>query len=1700
MNPNSPTGHFLMLLSTMLSLSAGLEFTGSEGQWARYLRWDASSISNLSLQFKTSESKGMLLYFDDGGFCDFLLLAVSEGKLQLRVSIDCAETTVSSDKMVNDSHWHSAAINRHNLWTGLTVDGRNKAGEVRPQRQFMNIVSNLFLGGLPGDIRTSAITLPSVLEIPPFKGIITDLHYGSKLPTLINSQKVRLEMMGLCTRNPCENGGICSLADGETYCDCSRTGYVGRYCTEAVMRKPGLAHLKAEQARDENVATFRGSEYFCYDLSQNPIQSSSDEITLSFKTWQRNGLLLHTGKSADYVNLALKDGAVSLVINLGSGAFEAIVEPVNGKFNDNAWHDIKVTRNLRQQSGIGHAMVTISVDGILTTTGYTQEDYTMLGSDDFFYVGGSPSTADLPGSPVSNNFMGCLREVVYKNNDIRLELSRLARIVDPKMKLQGDVVFKCENVPTLDPINFESPDSYLALPKWNTKRVGSISFDFRTTEPNGLILFTHGMPQDRRDVKGQKSNKVDFFAVELLDGGLYLLLDMGSGTIKVKATQAKVNDGAWHHVDIQRDGRSGIISVNSRRTPFTASGENEILDLEGDLYLGGLPNNRAGLVLPTELWTAMLNYGYVGCVRDLFIDGRSKDIRQIAQSQNVTGVKYTCTKTTGKHCDSSPCKNNGVCKEGWNRFVCDCTGSGFWDSTCERESSILSFDGSMYMKVVMPNAMHTEAEDVSLRFMSQRAFGLLMAATSRESADTLRLELDSGRVKLTVNLDCVRINCNTSKGPEVLYAGQKLNDNEWHSVRVIRRGKNFRLVVDDDMAEGQMAGDHTRLEFNNVETGILTEKRFVSAPPSPFIGHLQSLKFNGMQYIDMCKNGDIDFCELNAHFGMRFIVADPVTFKTKGSFLGLATLQAYTTMHLFFQFKTTSPDGFIIFNSGDGNDFIAVELVKGFIHYVFDLGNGPSLLKGNSDSSLNDNQWHNVVITRDASNTHTLKVDAKSVTQNVNGAKNLDLKGDLFIGGLGPNMYQNLPKLVVSREGFQGCLASVDLNGRLPDLISDALFRTGQIDRGCEVAFTKADLQGPSTTCQEDSCANMGVCIQQWENFTCDCSLTSYTGTHCNDPGTTYIFGKGGGLITYTWPSNERPSTRTDRLAVGFSTTIKDGILVRIDSAPRLGDYIMLHIEQGKVGVTFNIGTVDISVKETTTPVNDGKYHLVRFTRNGGNATLQVDNWPINEHFPTGNSDIERYQMANKKIPFKYTRPVEDWLQEKGRQLTIFNTQATISIGGNDRKRPYQGQLSGLYYNGLKVLNMAAEGHANIRVNGSVRLVGDVPSSRGAARTTTSVPPEMSTTFIETTTTLSTTTTRKQRSPPTVQTTDDIVSSAECSSDDEDLEECDSGHTGGELVIPVLVEDPIDIPSVSTRSPFIPLPPTLRPVLTIIETTKESLAMATEAGVPCLSDRGSDDDCDGGDDGDDDDDDGMVISGFGSGEAFDSSLPPTDDEDFYTTFSLVTDKILTTSAYEGGYKALAPKWESKDLRPSKASESGRTTPTSSLPDNRGTPPAAVPSDTPPKLPAGKMNNREVKPPQPDIVLLPLPTSFDLDGTKPRGPFITSPMLRTVPAALPTMPNLVQRVPTEVIRESSSTTGMVVGIVSAAALCILILLYAMYKYRNRDEGSYQVDETRNYISNSAQTNGAVVKDKAPSSSAKGSASSKRPKDKDKEYYV
>ncbi|XP_068456852.1 neurexin-2-like isoform X1 [Clinocottus analis] len=1631
---------WLLLLSGLLLSAMALEYEGVPGQWTRYGQWDAKATGELSFILKTNISKALVLYLDDGGNCDFLELLIADGRLHMRFTIHCAEpASLHTETRINDLRWHRVLLSRDYRETRLVVDNEEKVAEVKSKRKEMVLASDLYVGGISPDVRLSALTSSTVKYEPPFRGLIVNLKLGEALPLLLDGQAVLSDLEYICaSHSPCGNKGLCSVSQGEVLCDCINTSYRGMYCNEAVQKEvEGLAHLMLNrqvfrQGQEESVATFKGNEFFSYNLSQSPIQSSLDEITMSFRTLQRNGLLLHTGRSADYVNLSLRNGALWLVINLGSGAFEALVEPAKGKFNDNVWHDVQVTRNLRQ--------VTILVDGILTTTGYTQEDYTMLGSDDLFYIGGSLNTADLPGSPVSNNFLGCLKDVVYKNNEFRLDLSRLAEQQDPKISIHGDLKFSCEDVEALEPVTFDTPSAYLTLPRWNTKKTGAISFDFRTTEPIGLLLFSHGSLQGTQP---DKKPRADFFAIELLDGFLYLVMDMGSGSIKMKASNKRLDNGEWCHVDFQRRGRNGFISVNSKSVPFSANEGSEILDLDGEMYLGGLPEDRQALMLPPEVWTASLGLGYVGCVRDLFIDGQSRNLWRLAEVQSATGVSSFCTRETHVRCARDTCANGGHCREGWNRHICDCNGTGYLGPSCEKEATMVSYDGSMYLKVVMPRTLHTEAEDVSIRFMSQRAFGLLVASTSQQSADTLRLELDGGRVKLTVNLDCIRIDCNLSKGPEVLLVGEKLNDNEWHTVKVVRRGKNLQLSVDNVTVEGHMSGAHTRLEFSNIETGIMTERRFISVMPSNFIGHLQALSFNGMLYLDQCKNGDISYCELNARFGMRHIVANPVTFLAQASYLAFSTLQAYASMHLFFQFKTTSPDGLILYNSGDGSDFIVVELVKGYIHYVFDLGNGPSLMKGNSDKQLNDNQWHNVVISRDNNNVHILKIDSRTVTQHANGARNLDLKGELYVGGVGKSMYSSLPRLIASREGYQGCLASVDLNGRLPDLLADALHKVGEVEHGCG---------GPSTTCTEDSCHHQGVCLQLWEGFSCDCTMTTYGGPFCSDPGTTYIFGKGGALITFTWAPNERPSTRADRLAVGFSSQQKDAILVRVESTHGLGDYLQLHIDEGKIGVIFNVGTDDITIDEPAVMVNDGKYHVVRFTRSGGNATLQVDNHPVIERYPPGHFDNERLAIARQRIPYRLGRVVDEWLLDKGRQLTIFNSQAAIKIGGHDKGRPFQGQISGLYYNGLQVLKLAAENDPSVQVEGNLRLVGD--SLSVLTTDTTSATPlavsDMSTTIMETTTTMATTTTRRQRSPSLresiskPQNSDDIlVASAECPSDDEDLEECEPG-TGGELVLPIITVDSLEPPSIATRYPVILPPPTL---LSPLETTKESLILPPHPSCPP-----DQEDCG----------DPVEVSAFGSGE-----MTESDDEDFYNNKSpMVTDRTV-----------LPP--------PPTAGEGGAQKP-------RPLPPY-VPTTNPDQLhiPAGKMNTR-------DQVLLPPapPSSRNTPGlTYP-------PNFPHVPTANPTASDeKSQPGAVEVIRESSSTTGMVVGIVAAAALCILILLYAMYKYRNRDEGSYQTDQGHNFANNSTvEGNGAVVKDKSTATASVAKAITKGKKNKDKEYYV
>lgn len=85
-------------------------------------------------------------------------------------------------------------------------------------------------------------------------------------------------------------------------------------------------------------------------MNSEPILSSSDQISLFFKSRQPSGLLLYTGKGEDHLLIALKDGGITLIIHLGSSSVEKVLKPAKVRFDDNQWHKVLVHRKVREVS------------------------------------------------------------------------------------------------------------------------------------------------------------------------------------------------------------------------------------------------------------------------------------------------------------------------------------------------------------------------------------------------------------------------------------------------------------------------------------------------------------------------------------------------------------------------------------------------------------------------------------------------------------------------------------------------------------------------------------------------------------------------------------------------------------------------------------------------------------------------------------------------------------------------------------------------------------------------------------------------------------------------------------------------------------------------------------------------------------------------------------------------------------------------------------------------------------------------------------------------------------------------------------------------------------------------------------------------------------------------------------------------------
>lgn len=132
------------------------------------------------------------------------------------------------------------------------------------------------------------------------------------------------------------------------------------------------------------------------------------------------------------------------------------------------------------------------------------------------------------------------------------------------------------------------------------------------------------------------------FAIELLNGHIYIHLDLGSGAAKVRGSRRRVDDGDWHDFTLRRNGRDAKVSVDGVWNDFRTPGEGTILELDGHMYVGGTGPAYNNANWPPAIWTATLRQGFVGCLRDLVLSSKQIDIAAYARLQD-SGECRLCT-------------------------------------------------------------------------------------------------------------------------------------------------------------------------------------------------------------------------------------------------------------------------------------------------------------------------------------------------------------------------------------------------------------------------------------------------------------------------------------------------------------------------------------------------------------------------------------------------------------------------------------------------------------------------------------------------------------------------------------------------------------------------------------------------------------------------------------------------------------------------------------------------------------------------------------------------------------------------------------------------------------------------------------------------------------------------------------------------
>uniref|UniRef100_A0A8C1F7R2 Contactin associated protein 2b n=1 Tax=Cyprinus carpio carpio TaxID=630221 RepID=A0A8C1F7R2_CYPCA len=315
-------------------------------------------------------------------------------------------------------------------------------------------------------------------------------------------------------------------------------------------------------------------------------------------------------------------------------------------------------------------------------------------------------------------------------------------------------------------------------------------------------------------------------------------------------------------------------------------------------------------------------------------------------------------------------------------------------------------------------------------------------------------------------------------------------------------------------------------------------------------------------------------CQGDRHFW------NAASFNTPASYLHFPTFQAETSADVSFYFKTSASHGVFLEILGNP-DFIRLELKSAtVVSFSFDVGNGPVELTVRSSTPLNDDQWHRVEAERNIKEAvlRLDKVHREARSAPPQGHTRLQLFSQLFVGASG------------GQRGFLGCIRVLKVNGVTLDLEGRAKVTPG-VKPGCSGHCSSYGML----------CQNEGKCIEKYNGYSCDCSLTAFDGKR--DPV----------------PSAVGNLTR-EELSFSFSTSHTPAVLIYISSKTQ--DYLAVVLRHnGTLQIRYNLGGLrePFTISLNHRNMANGQPHNVNITR----QDRLVDHYPTVSYTLPETSDTE---------------------------------------------------------------------------------------------------------------------------------------------------------------------------------------------------------------------------------------------------------------------------------------------------------------------------------------------------------------------------------------------------------------------------------------------------------------------------------------------